>query len=151
MADRLTHRLTWNAWLAHLDALSRACSGASRYDAPEMVRELNALIERAPSLACHEGLAAVDSVRLEALLDLGMADGALLAMLDKDAGFIASRGRGDNYFVTVVLPGTGREEAAFGASLALAGVRAVILSLCAPALNVVDPLLALATLPAALH
>jgi len=151
MADRLTHRLTWNAWLAHLDALSRACSGASRRDAPEMVRELNSLIARAPSLTCHEGMVALDAVRLESLLDLGMADGAMLAMLDKDAGFIASRGRGDNYFVTIILPGHGREEAAFGASLALAGVRAVIMSLCAPALAVNDALMANAKLPAALH
>lgn len=132
MADRFSHRLTWDAWLAHLDALSRACAGAGNAEEIEMLRELNLLLERAPSAACHEGVAPIDRGRLEQLLDLGMSDGVLIAMLTRESGFVASRGRGDCYFVTVMLPGALREEAAFGASLALAGARAVICALAEP-------------------
>jgi len=90
---------------------------------------MNALLLCAPSTGLPQGLRALGPARLEALLAAAAYETAVMAMLDRGAGFLLSRSGDGDSLATVALPGSLREKSGSAATPALALVCALALAL----------------------
>jgi hypothetical protein len=129
MAERNAAMLTWAEWLNALHDLSLCCADDGLSETPDRVRELNALLRMAPDEAMIHGLRPLRPVRLEALLDVGACENAVMAMFDHGPGFLLSRSGDGQSLATIALPGAPREKSGSGANPALALIGALALSL----------------------
>jgi hypothetical protein len=123
-------KLAWSEWIMALQDLSICCADSEPHHASAYIREVNALLRLAPAGTPLAGLRPLRPARLTALLELDADESAVLAMLDRGAGFLLSRGGDGRSLATIVLPGHVVEQSASGATPALALVGALALALC---------------------
>jgi hypothetical protein len=133
MVERDSGSLGRGKWLHALAELSLICSGSHAHETHERVRDMNMLLLLTPEGCTISGLRALASDRLATLLAVGAYETTVMAMLDRGAGFLLSRGGDGHSLATIALPGTDREISGDGATPALAMVCALASSLSAAA------------------
>ena len=128
-------------WRERVSELCAACVDALSPEGPGRLRECFALMTLAPEtgFANSAGLPGISMI--EAMLASGAQESAALALLPKGASYLLSRGEDDTCLASVVLPQTGEEVTAEGATPALAVLAALLGSLVLPMRGRGNPLL----------
>ncbi|MBB4859976.1 hypothetical protein HNO88_003309 [Novosphingobium chloroacetimidivorans] len=125
MPERNSGMLAHGEWLDALRDLSLCCAVSEGDEAQDRVREINALLLVAPARSLIDGLRPIGVARVEALIDAGACETAIMTMLEAGAGFLLSRGSDGQSLATVALPGSAHEASGAGASPTLALVGAL--------------------------
>ncbi|VWX54890.1 hypothetical protein [Novosphingobium sp. 9U] len=125
MAERNSGMLAHGEWLDALRDLSLCCAVSACDETQDRVREINALLLVAPARSLIDGLRPIGATRIEALINAGACETAIMTMLEAGAGFLLSRGSDGQSLATVALPGSAHEASGAGASPTLALVGAM--------------------------
>lgn len=116
------------AWLAKLDDLAIVASVTASGQERQCVETLQHLLATGPASVPAIACTAPDRQRLAALLTLEAWESAVLMLLPRQAGLMASRGANDCWIVTLMLPGSALEYTNTGKSLALAMIAALAMA-----------------------
>ena len=120
------------AWCGQMLSFFCRCVEGTPSQQMDRIREASALFRQVPDdLDIAPVLA--DKGRVESLLMVGAAESAALALVDRDAGFMLSRGTNGAHLATVIPPGQTQEYTATGGTDALALLAAQTAALLAEA------------------
>lgn len=106
-------------WSSDLARFAERCDTGTNGDDGELLKALLKLLERGPAEVCGPIIGAATRARIEALADVGCAEGAAL-LLAGNCGYMISGAPGSLTIATIVPPHGGSEYSASGPTLACA-------------------------------
>lgn len=106
-------------WRSRLQRFQSDCQNSGPREQAKRIREANQIFHGVTKLFGGTTPLLLNDQQLEGMLSAEAYESAALALIDKDASFMLSRGSSGLYLATVVAPG-GEEMTAEGSTLALA-------------------------------
>ncbi len=107
-------------WKARMRAFLIDCAASAPAEQADRIREAVPLLQQACVLHADCPEPEVDAERLDAMLDAGAYESAVLVLIGRETAFMLSRGGSGSCLASAVRPDGAEETIAEGATLALA-------------------------------